>query len=408
MGWNWLPFEANSVWSHCPPMKYLSAPLLAFFLLAPLHSSAQEAWLVTYGPGAEVWERFGHNALWLVDEEAGLDHTFSFGYFEMDRAGFYTDFARGVMRYFGSASTSAREFEFYRGRDRSITAQKLDLTPAQVRWLHQLLNDAIFPVPQYYDYDYYFANCSTWLRDLIDEITAGALAEEMRGQPARQNFREHTSRLNVQRPWLHTGLMLLLGPEIDRERTAWEEAFLPDALADWVATVSPEGQPLVGETRVIHESSTHRPPEQAQVLWWFYLLLGLVSAAVILMPVWLRPGFWSLLPWRLAVIFAGLSGALIFAMWFATAHYPVAGNLVVFLLHPLWLAWLMPLGRSVQVTLWWLLAAAAAAGTILLMMPAGPQYRPDLLLWLAPMVAAMLWMARRDPVAASRSSASRP
>lgn len=375
-------------------MKKLSPLLLTLCLVLPSATNAQEAWLVTYGPGAEVWERFGHNALWLIDEEAGLDHTFSFGYFEMDRAGFYTDFAMGIMRYFGSASSSSREFEFYRGRDRSISAQKLDLTPAQVRWLHRLLNEAIFPVPQYYDYDYYFANCSTWLRDLLDEVTGGELQEFMTRQPAGQNFREHTSRLNVQRPWLHTGLMLLLGPEIDRERTAWEEAFLPEALAYWVGELAMQGRPMVRETRLIHGSSTHRPPAQARILWWFYLLLGLGLSAVVLLPLWRRPGFWALFPWRLAVTVYGLSGVLIVLMWLATAHYPVAGNLMLFIVHPLWLMLLLPAGRTVLVTVWWLLVAATAAGSIMLAMPNGPQYRFDLLLWLLPMAVSMLWVAR--------------
>ncbi len=385
-------------------MKLLLSMLLALLVYVPTDASAQEAWLVTYGPGEEGWERFGHNALWLIDEEAGLDHTFSFGYFEMDRAGFYFDFARGIMRYFGSASTSAREFEFYRGRDRSISAQKLDLTPAQVRWLHRLLNEAIFPVPQYYDYDYYFANCSTWLRDLLDEVTGGALAETMLQHPATQNFREHTSRLNLQRPWLHAGLMTLLGPEIDRERTAWDEAFLPEALAYWVDRVSPEGQPLVAETRLIHDAQVHSPPESDTIMWWFYLLIGLVGGALVSLPKWFRTNVWTLLPWRMAVAAYGLMGAVILAMWLGTAHYPVAGNLVLFILHPLWLLFLFPVGHALRTLVWWLLLAALAAGTVLLALPDGPQYRADLLLWLLPMTLAMLSTARTAWPAGSASS----
>ncbi len=382
-------------------MRVLWAMMLALLALAPTDTDAQEAWLVTYGPGEEVWERFGHNALWLIDEEAGLDHTFSFGYFEMDRAGFYFDFARGIMRYFGSASSSAREFEFYRGRDRSITAQRLDLTPAQVRWLHRLLNEAIFPVPQYYDYDYYFANCSTWLRDLLDEVTAGSLAEFMHEQPARQSFREHTSRLNMQRPWLHAGLMTLLGPEIDRERTAWEEAFLPEALAYWVDQLAPEGQALVAETRVIHAPEVHQPPESDALLWWFYLLLGLFGAALVTLPLWRQTSAWTLLPWRVAVAGYALAGGVILVMWLGTAHYPVAGNLVLFILHPLWLLFLLPVGHNVKVTAWWLLAAATAVGTVLLALPDGPQYRADLLFWLLPMTVAMLWTGRKADLRAA-------
>src|SRR5690625_5595600 len=69
--------------------------LVVFLMLVSLALPlmAKEAWLVTYGPGHEVWERFGHNAIWLRDSSIGLDHVYSFGYFDMDGPGFYLDFA---------------------------------------------------------------------------------------------------------------------------------------------------------------------------------------------------------------------------------------------------------------------------------------------------------------------------
>lgn len=377
-------------------MKSLRILALAMAGLFSLPADAQEAWLLTYGPGGEVWERFGHNALWIRDAETGLDHAFSFGYFEMDRPGFHLDFARGIMDYYGSAMTIEREFEFYRQRDRSITAQKLDLDAGQVRQLYELLHEAIFPVPQYYDYDYYFDNCSTWLRDLIDEVVDGALHSALIERPARQDFRDHTSRLNAERVWLHTGLMLLLGPEVDRERTAWEEGFLPSGLAEWVDEVEIEDRPLVVETRVFYESRTHHPPAQAEGLWWFYAGLGALALLLILVPLRLLSSSWRRLPWHLALGLYVAGGTLILLMGFATAHHVVAGNLMVLILNPLWLAFWLPLPRRVRGIVWWLLAASVSAGAVLMAWPDGPQYRADLLLWLVPMSAAMLSVARME------------
>lgn len=357
-------------------------------------ASAQEAWLVTYGPGSEVWERFGHNALWLRDAERDLDHAFSFGYFEMDRPGFHLDFARGIMRYYGSAATREREFAFYRMRDRSITAQRLDLDRAQVHALHELLYEAIYPIPQYYDYDYFRNNCSTWLRDLIDEVIDGRLHTELEETPARLNHRDHIRRLNQSRVDLHAGLNLLLGPEIDRSRTAWEEAFVPEALARSIGQVEINGEPLVTETRVFYESVNHEVKSRPDSLWWFYALVGMACALVIVLPARREPSFWNRLPWRAAVVAYFLAGSLIVLMWFATAHEVVAGNLVLLLLNPLWIVLLVPSPRFFRVAVWWLLAASAGAGTVLLAFPEGPQYRGELLFWLVPMTAAMLWHAR--------------
>ncbi|QKK02606.1 MAG: DUF4105 domain-containing protein [Pseudomonadota bacterium] len=375
-----------------------------------LPAAGQEAWLVTYGPGKEVWERFGHNALWLRDTERDLDHVFSFGYFEIDEPGFHLDFARGRMRYFGSASTPEREFAFYRMRDRSIAIQRLNLDHRQIRQLHGLLYEAIFPIPQYYDYDYFFHNCSTWLRDLIDEVTGGGLRSQFEAWPARMNFRDHIRRLNEDRVGLHIGLNLLLGPEIDRPRSAWEEAFLPGALAHWVGRARVGGEPLVLESEQLYASVTHRRPDSPGGLWWFYGGLGLLSLALILMPLMLGNSFWPLLPWRLAVVVTGLGGLVIVLMWFGTAHDVIAGNAMVLMLNPAWLLVLLPLAGFAARLLWWLLLAGACAGAIVLGWPEGPQYRGELLAWLVPMLAGMFLLARWRPESGSAGaeSISRP
>ncbi|MDZ7791878.1 MAG: DUF4105 domain-containing protein [Xanthomonadales bacterium] len=355
---------------------------------------AQEAWLVTYGPGQEVWERFGHNAIWLRDAELGLDHVYSFGYFEMDRPGFYTDFARGVMKYFGSVSSPEDEFAFYRMRDRSIRIQQLDLDSAQINELHGLLHEHVFPIPNYYDYDYFFANCSTWLRDLIDRVVDGQVRAQLEERPARLNFRDHIRRYNESRLELHAGLMLLLGPMIDRPRTAWEEGFVPEALAESMATVSVDGEPLVGDSKTLYVSRQHDAPAEPSLQWWSYGLVSLLAALLVAVALRFEAGFWPMLPWRLAVLGTGLGGVLVLLMWFASGHEVIDGNRVVLMLNPVWLLMLLPLSRTLRLGLWWLLAAAALAGAALLVMPGSPQYRPEVVFGLLPLLGAMFWVAR--------------
>jgi len=381
-------------------LRLLVMLLLGFQALPVL---AQEAWLVTYGPGEEVWERFGHNAIWLRDPEQGLDHLYSFGYFEIDRPGFHLDFARGIMKYYGSAASADNEFAFYRRRDRSIRAQKLDLDAGQFHELHGLLHENIFPIPQYYDYDYFFDNCSTWLRDLIDRVVDGQVREQLASRPARLNFRDHIRRYNESRPELHAGLMVLLGPMIDRPRTAWEEGFVPEALSDWLAELSVDGRPLVVETEILYTSQRHRAPDSPSFQWLPYGLVALLAALPVAIALRSEPGFWPLLPWRVGVLATGLAGVLVLLMWFASGHQAIDGNRVVLLLNPAWLLLLLPLPRFAGLMLWWLLAASAAAGAIVLAWPGSPQYRPEVLLGLLPVLAVMLAVGRRrlavtDPV----------
>ena len=60
--------------------------------LPEISENGEEAWLVTFGPGELYFERFGHNAIWLREPAAGLDHTFNFGYFDFEQEDFFLRF----------------------------------------------------------------------------------------------------------------------------------------------------------------------------------------------------------------------------------------------------------------------------------------------------------------------------
>lgn len=364
-------------------------PLVAALIVLSPSTRAQEAWLVTYGPGAEVWELFGHNALWLRDPATGLDHTYSFGYFEIDRAGFHLDFARGIMNYYGASSPVEREFEFYRQRGRSISVQKLALAPGQVADLQRALHAAIYPHPQFYSYDYFRANCSTWLRDLINQATGGQLGPFLQSKPARQTFRDHTRRMTNARPWIQTGILLLMGPSIDQPVSAWEEAFLPEALAAWLAEVELADGPLVVEQRVLHDPGIFTPPAAARSPWALLLAIGLMIGGLIVLAA-RRGGAVAAWSWRLGAAGAGLAGAVLLWMALATDHRDTAGNVMLLLLHPLWLLLLVPLSLRWRRWLRLALLVAGLIGALVLAWPGLLQDRPALLGLVVPILAAVL------------------
>src|SRR5438309_9960995 len=45
-------------------------------------------YLLTFGWGDEVWERFGHNAIWIKDRTRGTDMTYNWGMFDFDQPHF--------------------------------------------------------------------------------------------------------------------------------------------------------------------------------------------------------------------------------------------------------------------------------------------------------------------------------
>ena len=380
------PAVRRSVW--------LAAAATLFLLSANAPARAQEAWLVTYGPGEEVWEMFGHNALWLKDPETGLDHAYSFGYFEIDRAGFYVDFARGIMNYYGAASQAQREFDFYRQRGRSVTAQKLALSPEQVQALQRALHEAIYPHPQYYAYDYFRANCSTWLRDLIDQVLDGELRAILDGVTTDQTLADHTRRMTRHRPWVQTGILALMGPSIDRPLSAWEEAFLPEALADWVGRVEIDGQPLVLEQRTIHAADSTQSVSRLALITPMPVAVGLTLAITMLVLI-RRGGSTAQWAWRAGALIAGAIGTVLLTMMLFSGHHDTRWNLLILLLHPFWWLLLVPIRAEVKRTVILCLGAAAVVGSIILAWPGLLQDRPGVVITVLPVLVATMWGARR-------------
>ena len=90
-----------------------------------------EVFLVTFGQGELVFERFGHNAIWLHDAAAGTDSTYDWGNFSFRQPGFLRRFLTGDTRYSMEGKDANEMVDFYRRLGRTITLQRLNLTAAQ-------------------------------------------------------------------------------------------------------------------------------------------------------------------------------------------------------------------------------------------------------------------------------------
>lgn len=389
------PWKCAKLSKQSPGWSWLVWLLILMTLGVPFASAhAKKAHLVTYGSGGEVWEWFGHNAIWLQDPEQGLDHTFSFGYFDIEAAGFYGRFLAGEMRYFGSSVAVEREFRFYRQLDRSIRVQELNLTNEQFDRLQFLLTNAIYPYPQYYDYDYYWANCSTWLRDLLNETTDGALSNVLKSNPAKQSFRQHTAAQTKHHPAAHLGLMMLLGPGADQPIKQWDEAFLPAALANQVTQiVLPQG-PLVVSDTIIYEAKSERVDSVLVAGPGSLIAWGVVLAGFVLLPTFSRSrAAW--IPMGIAIGALSLAGIVILGMSVFTAHEVVRGNQLLIVLHPLWLG-LLPIWPLMWRRVAWrlsLVILGLGSGLWLSGLLAAQDGR---ILWLlGPVVLALFWLNHR-------------
>jgi hypothetical protein len=400
--------------------------------------SELHVFVLTFGPGDDPWEKFGHNAIRVIDDSVSGDYhdvAYNWGTFDFD-SGFYFRFVQGRLNYAMEPQRGPEMLDFYKNvENRSIHQQELNLSPAQKLKLKSALLWTNTNAHRYYRYDYYRDNCSTRVRDAVDGLTGGLLAAKTQMVPSGTTFRWHTRRLIGSVPWLYVALQGVLGQPVDRVISQWDEMFLPMALRDRLNELQipdPAGGdafvPLVKEENVLYQSTRPdnpaRPPDTVQ---WF-LLVGLVLSGIYLaLGHFVRQSTrarWALvvlsLPWLLLM---GLAGPFLVYAWFCTDHVVTARNENILHVSPLMLPVILlfpmlVLGkhRWASATRWLTLSAAAIAviATTLKATPAFYQVNDDIISLTLPVnlaIAFIAWKLSAKPAAqpaelATRSQAS--
>jgi hypothetical protein len=300
---------------------------------------------MTMGPGAQVWERFGHNAIWIHDPAAEPDTTYNYGLFDFNQENFLLRFIRGQMWYWMAGIPAEPYVRSYVRDNRSVWLQELNLPPRARAELRDFLRWNERPENRFYHYDYYDDNCSTRVRDAIDRVIGGAIKARTDTIPTGKTYRFHTQRLTANDPPIFTGLLLALGPGVDRPISAWEEMFLPLALREHIRGVTipgPDGEPvpLVAGERTLFDSTAEPPPDAPPPWLRWYLLIGTVVgvlvAALGLTARTHRAG--RLLLGAVSVLWglsAGLGGIVLAGLWAFTDHAMAYRNENLFQANPL-------------------------------------------------------------------------
>ncbi|KTF36179.1 DUF4105 domain-containing protein [Xanthomonas vesicatoria] len=322
------------------------ALLLLMLLVAPLAAAqgAQTAsptstpsprvGVVTMQPGEVFFERFGHDAIVVVDPLTQQATSYNFGFFDPSEADFVPRFARGEMMYYLVALPLDEDLSQYRNVGRGVSVQWLDLPPEQARALADGLAVRSQPENARYHYDYFEANCATMVRDTLDRAMGGALKSQLAGRSRGNTFRSEAVRLASPAPWMWLGFDLGLGPYADRPLSRWEEAFVPMRLADSLTQVhNSAGRPLVQSTQVLLPHRIAPEPAEQQRHWWPWLLAGLLVAAGALalrrrqrVLAGLALPFWLL---------CAIGGGLLVYLWGFTAHQSAWANRNLLLVNPL-------------------------------------------------------------------------
>src|SRR5215213_9627886 len=204
----------------------------------PLHQSGRNVTvsLLTMGNGDQVWELFGHTAIWIHDNTSNRDTVFNWGVFDSHKPNFILNFLKGLMLYQMGGQTLDDLLYQYRYFNRTVVSQELDLSPQQKDSLLHLIQVNARPENLEYRYDYFVDNCSTRPRDILDRVLNGALHAHT-AQLTGGSYRWETLRLMQGDKPLVVGVHIGLGEPADRPITMWDAMFLPRRLHDAVGTL---------------------------------------------------------------------------------------------------------------------------------------------------------------------------
>jgi hypothetical protein len=374
-------------------------------------------YLVTFGPGPMLWERFGHNALWIRDIVTGNGQAYDFGRFDFRGERFFLNFAQGRMLYWMGRDDGVALINFYIRMQRSAWLQELALSPRARSRLRDMLETDYQRDLGRYRYDYYRDNCSTRVRDAIDSVVAGAIRGTLDTIPSGTTYRFHTRRSLQHNALEYFGVTASLTAAADRPISAYEEAFLPMQLRDHLRQVQvpgPEGRtvPLVKAEIALSASDLWLVPDSPANWTVRFLLAGLLLAGALLglgasasTSVWGRRGFYLVAGVWATV--AGVAGLVFVFFWTASEHVVAYANQNLWQLNLLSLALLgmlpvaargdaaaVRMGRVLALTV----AVSAVAGLLVKGLPGVGQANGDILAFTLPAqlgLAGGFWLATR-------------
>jgi hypothetical protein len=219
----------------------------------PRLSNAATASLITYTPGEELYQAFGHSAIRIKDDSLEMDRLYNYGTFDFETPDFYVKFAHGDLLYQLSVSFAEQEIRMVGANGQGVTELILNLRQDQKQQLLEALEVNLLPENRFYRYDFILDNCSTRPRDVLERIIGARIVEKGAGN---LTFRQMLNPYFTRIPWIGFGLSLLLGANVDRIADSHQACFLPADLERAVENAENRNRKLSGENREIFSSQS--------------------------------------------------------------------------------------------------------------------------------------------------------
>lgn len=309
-------------------MRMKNTKILFFLLCLPLLVLGQniqlspqaEISIITCGPGEELYSSFGHSAFRVNDPVLKLDLAYNYGTFDFNKPNFYIKFARGKLLYQLSVNHFENFVYNYKIEDRWVKEQVLNLTPNEKNELFNFLNINAKPENREYLYDFFFDNCSTKIRDVLEKVLNNNIQFNYPHIKEEYTFRKLIQMNLDANSWGSLGIDLGLGSKIDRKATPYEYMFLPDYVMYAFDNATYKNKPIVKETNALINSNKNFKQKGS-----FLLSPGALFSLIMLIVGFITYRDYKKnkrSKWLDFTLFflTGLVGIFILLLWFATDH----------------------------------------------------------------------------------------
>lgn len=294
--------------------------------------------LLTCGPGSEIYEYYGHSAIRVMrTDSAEFDLVFNYGVFDFDSDNFALRFALGETDYLCQCQPTNHFLASYERSGRFVDEQVLNLSQEEARRLFAALLDNAKPENATYRYNFFYDNCATRVRDIIEKNLNAQIQYPQR--PTERSFRDAVHFYCAADKWAIFGQDLLLGSQADLPASGRELQFVPLIMAQdfGIATIFEQNSLFpaltISSQRIVEakpRTATPTFPLSPLGVATILLIIATIGGAIEY-----RKGkiFWPADTTLLLV--QGLAGALVAFMFFFSTHPTVGSNWLVWILNPL-------------------------------------------------------------------------
>ncbi len=205
--------------------------------------------ILTCSPGAEIYSIFGHSAIRVNDPASEIDWVFNYGTFDFDAPNFTLKFLRGKLLYYLTVTTYDRFLAEYQYTQQDVTEQLVNLSYKDKQAIFLAIQNNLKKENKYYQYDFFFDNCVTRLRDIIADYASEVVypGETEGDYTFRQLLHLYTDKM----PWTQFGMDLILGATTDQKSTVADQMFLPQLFEGYLDKSHIGHDPLIKSSTAV-------------------------------------------------------------------------------------------------------------------------------------------------------------